>query len=56
MNFTCERSKCSKVVLALKIERSRERERERETERERRETKTRAAQITRNNRNGTRHR
>lgn len=54
MNFTCERSKCSKVVLALKIERSRERERE--TVRERRETKTRAAQITRNNRNGTRHR
>lgn len=54
MNFTCERSKCSKVVLALKIERSRERERE--TERGRRKTKTRAAQITRNNRNGTRHR
>ena len=32
MNFTCERSKCSKVVLALKIERSRERERERDRE------------------------
>lgn len=32
MNFTCERSKCSKVVLALKIERSRERERDREGE------------------------
>lgn len=31
MNFTCERSKCSKVVLALKIERSRERERERQS-------------------------
>lgn len=27
MNFTYERSKCSKVVLALKIERSRERDR-----------------------------